>query len=514
MLINKISKDYFYQIYHNYPLSQLICRAGTQLATHQKPAILIKDTFMLLQSHALRPLATAHLAHTMTLLGMPLDELRQKVNHALASNPALELLEGRYCPNCHRPLADLGGCPVCSSRIQSSGEEPIVFLSCRQDFQTYSGKTAPEDLPDEEASPEIQDLPRYVLRQIATELKEEERPIAAHLLTSLDEDGLLGIPLSEIARYHHCPIAKVQHVLRLIQRADPVGVGSPTPEEALLIQLEALRESRPVPALCEQAITYGMELLSRRRYHELGSRLGIATKEAKEIAQFIGKNLNPFPGRAHWGDIHHGQGRDPEAYHTPDVIISPLGGESGAPLVVEVIAPFAGRLRLNPLFREALSQAPSDKEEQWQNDYEQAILMVKCLQQRNQAIIRLMHRLVVLQKEFILLGEAHLKPITRAQLAKELEVHESTISRAVAGKSAQMPNGKIVPIAKFFDRSLQVRTALKHIIEAEGNSLSDSDLARLLARQGYPVARRTVAKYRAMEGILPAHLRQPFHAVP
>ncbi|MEW6651700.1 MAG: RNA polymerase sigma-54 factor, partial [Chloroflexota bacterium] len=108
----------------------------------------------------------------------------------------------------------------------------------------------------------------------------------------------------------------------------------------------------------------------------------------------------------------------------------------------------------------------------------------------------------------ILHGDRHIKPLTRASLAHELEVHESTISRAVSNKTVQLPNKKIIPLANFFDRSLNVRTALRDIISGEKNPFSDSQLARLLAQKGYDVARRTVAKYRAMEGILPAHMRR------
>ncbi|HZW02682.1 MAG TPA: hypothetical protein VFF68_02045, partial [Anaerolineaceae bacterium] len=93
-------------------------------------------------------------------------------------------------------------------------------------------------------------------------------------------------------------------------------------------------------------------------------------------------------------------------------------------------------------------------------------------------------------------------------LSLELEVHESTISRAVANKAVQLPNKRIVPLADFFDRSLNVRTVLRDIISNETKPLSDSELAELLAKEGFAVARRTVAKYRSMEGILPAHLRQ------
>jgi RNA polymerase sigma-54 factor len=169
-------------------------------------------------------------------------------------------------------------------------------------------------------------------------------------------------------------------------------------------------------------------------------------------------------------------------------------------------------LRVNPLFREALQQAPQAKVEQWQSDLEQASLLVKCLQQRNHTIVRLMQRLSVLQRNFILHGEAFLLPLTRATLAKELDLHESTISRAVSAKSAQLPNGHIVPLSMFFDRSLHIRTALKKIVAQETQPLSDTEIGELLAGQGYAIARRTVAKYRAMEGILPAHLRRPAYA--
>lgn len=100
-----------------------------------------------------------------------------------------------------------------------------------------------------------------------------------------------------------------------------------------------------------------------------------------------------------------------------------------------------------------------------------------------------------------------MQPLTRAQIAHELEVHESTISRAVANKAVQMPNGRIIPLSNFFDRSLNVRTVMRELISEETLPLSDAELAGMLADRGYNVARRTVAKYRSMEGILPANLR-------
>jgi RNA polymerase sigma-54 factor len=165
-------------------------------------------------------------------------------------------------------------------------------------------------------------------------------------------------------------------------------------------------------------------------------------------------------------------------------------------------------LRINPLFKESISQAPTEKAEQWQSSMEDAVLLIKCLQQRDHTLVRLMQRLVVLQRMFILEGDACLIPITRAQLSVELDVHESTVSRAVSGKAVQLPNKRIIPLSKLFDRSLHVRTAIIEIIAQEKKPLSDTQIAELLIQQGHEVARRTVAKYRSMEGILPARLRQ------
>ena len=116
--------------------------------------------------------------------------------------------------------------------------------------------------------------------------------------------------------------------------------------------------------------------------------------------------------------------------------------------------------------------------------------------------------LVERQKDFILNGNRHYIPMTRASLAKVLDVHESTISRAVANKSVQLPGGKIIPVATFFDRSLHIRTVIKELVENETKPYSDAELSRMLKEEGHQVARRTVAKYRSMENILAAHLRK------
>ena len=465
---------------------------------------------ILYQSPTQRPQPTAHLAQTMSLLGLNSQELSQKIEAALASNPALELVEGRRCPTCGRQLRSQTYCPVCVSAksLTANVKDPIVFIAPPEG--SYNGdRRAGEDLPEEFNTAEPETLASYVLRQIAVELDPLEQEIAAHILTSLNEDGLLTVPLDEVARFHHVAVSQVEAVADLIHHADPIGVGASSTTEALLVQLETLGNQAPSPELCARTIREGMGLLSKHQYAELGHLLGVSKTKAQQIGEFITSNLSPYPGRAHWGSLRTPNADAPTTYTRPDIVIR---RQDDGRLIVEVMWPLRGLLRINPLFQQALREAPEDKAEQWKIDLEQASLLIKCLAQRNHTIVRLMQMLAVLQKQFILSGDAHLKPVTRATIAVELGVHESTVSRAVSGKSVQLPSRKIVPLAQFFDRSLHIRTALKKIIKEEPKPLSDTKLARLLAKQGYRVARRTVAKYRTMEGILPAHMRK-VHAV-
>jgi len=459
-----------------------------------------------------RPQTTAHLAQTMTLLGMTSAELKQKIEAELATNPALELLEARRCRTCGRLLIESIPCPLCSRPHDPEASEPIVFTSSRSEyFQTQSSGTShnisPEELPDDNMAPAV-DLPSFVLRQIAPELAEEDRPIAAHILTSQYEDGLLPISPLEISRYHHVSPERVQKVRAMIQHAEPIGVGSCSPQEALLIQIEVLSDSQEMPDQIVRAIREGMDLLSRHHYTKLGKLLGVSPLEAEEISRFISTNLTPYPARTHWGSIRQGNEPSPQRYHHPDILISHLNGKMSGPLVIEILFPLKGSLRVNPLFRQVFEDAPVEKIEKWQQDLEKATLLIKCLRQRSNTMQQLLSLLTKHQREFILQGDKHLKPITRASLAQVLGVHESTVSRAVSGKTTCLPNGRIIPLSKFFERSLSIRAVIREIVGKEKEALTDTEIAERLGEMGYDVARRTVAKYRAMEGILSARTRQ------
>lgn len=456
-----------------------------------------------IQDHSIRPLTTAHLAQTMTLLALSNQELREKVLAEVAGNPALELLEDRVCPGCQRHLHGKGPCPACSS--QAPQDHAIVFLSPRDFARPGNGRTLEETPPEQEpAAPE--DLAIHVLEQLAAELLPEDRRLAAYILSSLDEEGFLQDAPAHIARATGSTLTQVDRVLRMISHADPAGLATEGPRQALLVQLDLLEGHGDVVALARRILQTAFAELGRRDFDRIAVVVGAPAAQARQAAAFIHDNLNPYPARAFWGSGRQPAVSDPNVYHQPDIQISQQFDGEG-PLMVEIFAPVAGWLRVNPLFRQAAQPVAEGMSEEWTRHLERASLFVKCLQQRNNTMRRLMQILVADQGEFIRRGDRHLRPMTRAKVATRIGVHESTISRAVAHKSVALPNGRIIPLTRFFDRSLSVRERIKELVGQEPQPLTDDEIAAVLHKEGIRLARRTVAKYRAIEGILPARLR-------
>jgi RNA polymerase sigma-54 factor len=462
---------------------------------------------MLQQGHFLETRqhqTTAHLAQTMTFLQMSTQELEAALQQELNQNPALELVEELRCPQCGKRLTRVP-CPACAA--PRSDEQPLVYLTPRQN--NFTGGSAGEELPDDFEVRSFERLDEHILRQIAPALAVSERPIAAYLLARLDDDGLLPEPPLEAALYLRVPLAAVERVLKLIQHADPVGVGAQSPTESLLIQLEALMGGRApsgVVAVARRIIQEHFELLGRHDHTRLARLLRVPANLVAEAAHFIQRNLTPYPARAAWGDGKSRAGEN--TYYEPDISIFTSRQPNSRTLTVEIVSPLAGWLRVNPQLKAAASECASEEERaKWLQTVERAGLIAKCLQQRNHTLRRLMEMIATEQRDFIVGGDGDLRPFTRARVAVALGVHESTISRAVAGKSVALPSGRIVPLAKFFDRSLSVRDRVRAIVEAESKPLTDDEIADRLAEAGLQVARRTVAKYRNMLGILPANLR-------
>ncbi|MEJ2757045.1 MAG: hypothetical protein P8046_01060 [Anaerolineales bacterium] len=471
-----------------------------------------------MQKHVLRPntshrpMTTAHLAQTMSLLSMNNSELAEKIQSELSANPALEIKEDHRCPSCGRKLVNQD-CPSCSKPESIDNAEPVVFVSTRQTNSYSSSGYASDQDSFEDFSADVEELPIFVLNQIRTELEADERLIAAHILTSLDDDGLLQTPPVEIAIFYHVPISKVEHVRSLIQQCEPIGIASQSSQEALIVQVKNLMEAgKKPPDHTIQALSDGFKQLTQKNHRALAKLLGITVQEATEISIYIHDNLNPFPSQAYWGSHRNPTEEYIDRYQDPDIIISLYGSGEDSQLMVEVLWPIYGNLQINPYYKKALVDSDKAITEKLNDDYQKANLLIKCLNQRTHTLVQLMHKLAEEQRNYILKGDKYMKPMTRARIAEDLDVHESTISRAVSSKSVQLPSGKIIPVSQFFDRSLHIRTVLKEIIANETKPLSDARIADILSEKGYNIARRTVAKYRSMEGILSAHQRKKMKA--
>ncbi len=448
---------------------------------------------------------TVHLAQTMRLLEMNNADLAAEVAQELDANPALQLVKERLCPHCGRRVRALP-CPACLAK--HSGDGPIVFLSPRLPGSGFTrGADEENDFP-EDRIPQTESLAEHLLRQVACSVDKVEQRIAANILARLDDQGLLTEHPADIAVTLRVPVEAVTRVLGLIQRADPPGVATRDLRESLLIQLEVLAEVSAVHPLIKQVLVDEWESLSKRNYAAIVRHLGATLDDVEEVVRFIRHNLTPYPARA-WqvsGRVADHLARS--VFYQPDIAIS-LNPSPGGPLIVEVFTGLAGVLRVDPVIKAGLAEIAEADKVEWAEYIERAGLLAKCMQQRGNTMRRIAEIIVVEQMAFVLGSDVDLKPLTRSVLAERLCLHESTVSRAVANKSAALPNGRIVPLSIFFDRSLAVRDAVQSIIRQEPRlaPFSDTQIAELLKPQGYTVARRTVAKYRQMLGILPANLR-------
>jgi RNA polymerase sigma-54 factor len=456
--------------------------------------------------HDLRPQTTAHLAQTMSFLQLATSELEATLLKEINDNPALELVEELRCPGCGRRLRQFP-CPTCAA--PTTDGSAVVCLSPR-DTSTYRTAEREDDEPFEAQTPER--LDEHILRQIGPALAREDRPLASYILARLDDDGLMPESAAEIAVYNRVSLSRVEAVLSLIQHSDPPGVGARTPQASLLIQLEHLADQVPpeTAELARAIIADHFADLARRDFVVIARRLGLSRARVESTALFIQRNLTPYPARAFWGE-GKAPADDSSTLHHADVLISFFRSADqtapAGPLLVEVFTPLSGWLRVSPEFKAALANCADTDREKWSAAVERAALVAKCVQQRNHTMRRLMEIIAQEQRGYIVGGDADLHPLTRASIALQLGVHESTISRAVAGKTAALPDGRIVPLAKFFDRSLSVRDRVRQLVEGENRPMTDDQIAAALARDGVHIARRTVAKYRNMLGILPANIR-------
>jgi RNA polymerase sigma-54 factor len=339
-------------------------------------------------------------------------------------------------------------------------------------------------------------------------VNEEQRGIAELLIGNIDDYGYLMATVEELAASTNLPVEKIAEVLKIIQGFEPVGVGARDLRECLMLQLE---RSGQQETLEYRIIRDYMEALGKRRIPEIARGTGQTVDDVQEALARIGR-LDPRPGRAFLPAV--------DQYVAPEVFVQKNGDDYAVTTNDEQIP----HLRISNVYKDLMSAGENNAEVK--NYIREKIragkFLIKSLHQRQTTIANIGKEIVKRQREFMEKGVAHLKPMTMAQVAEVVGVHETTVSRAVSGKYIETPQG-VFEMKFFFTAGLQTssgsdvsNTSVKDMIaeifknENTAKPLSDQEVVKMLTEKGINIARRTVAKYRDELGILPSNLRKVY----
>ncbi|HEU5316167.1 MAG TPA: RNA polymerase factor sigma-54 [Chloroflexota bacterium] len=446
--------------------------------------------------------------HVLELSSM---ELQNLISQELSENPALEMEEKDACPRCGAALVKLV-CPHCMTspkQKELDEQQAAEQAMTRDDYFYEEGPSMARKDPDDDFDPMVRvasemSLQEHLMRELGSVLTPEQMLIAEFLVGNLDERGFLDTTVDDAAYQLGVAPEEVEAVLKELQQQEPVGVGARDLRECLLLQIDWLAEQNITHPHAREIIENHLDKLGEHKFSRIAQEMRVGSQAVADAAQFIKKYLNPFPA----------QGRPTEGvasgYVLPDVIIT----KRGIGFEVDVVESKRIFLRINPLYRELMMRTEqeagklSDDEKKHVQQYvSRARLFMANIDQRRQTLQRIAAFLVSYQGEYLDKGVRHLRPLTRAMVAAELGVHESTVSRATASKYIMLPSGEVVPLSNFFTPSLSAKDVIKDMITNESEPLTDEQIAERLSKMGIVVARRTVAKYREQLGILPSILR-------
>lgn len=445
------------------------------------------------------------------ILKMSLQDLQQFVQEQLAENPALTMEDNARCPVCGCSLVG-DFCPACGS--ESVSDEHDAGSLDEWDEELWK---SPQSINDEDACEALSfvaaptSLSEHLKAQISVTTTGETRRVAEFLIDCLDEDGYLREPLVDIASRFGVSVPQLEEVLALVQTLDPAGVGARDLRECMLLQIAQLDDDSCDRQLAEIIIRDYWEAVERMKLDLLSARLKVDPEDVTDALEFIRENLTPHPASA-FRDPWEKLAPRKEARQVPDVVVRQ--SESG--LVADILDPVTGQAKVDEaysaLYAELMAKRNgfSDEERAHIRDCVQAArVLIESLEFRKSTLRRVADELVCDQAGYIVNGAAYLKPLTQKELARRLGVHESTICRAIADKTMQLPSGEVVSFDVFFDSALPVKELVRKLAAERpgGKAMSDNEIANRLKDMGFEIARRTVAKYRAQLRVLPLDYR-------
>jgi RNA polymerase sigma-54 factor len=393
----------------------------------------------------------------------------------------------------------------------SSGEvERLVERELSENPALERAESAPQPrMPGWMAAPaprEPADEPG-VLAQLARDarasLPRADHPALDFLLGSIDDRGFLTVEPEVIARAVGAPPERVRAVHALVRELGPLGFASRGIRDCLDAQLDQVAGDPQLVALARRIVASSLDDLAAGRYGALSRRLGVDRARVVAVRDLIRARLRPFPVL----DAPLRGGQEPPS--APDIIVE-VDPDDPAGLRIELTEERRFALRVSPAYDGVRSRANALTPDERRTALQQTSSVrsfMRRLQERWTTIRRVVEYAVDHQRAFVLTGPAALRPLTRAAVAAEIGLHESTVSRAVAGRSVLLPCGRLVELRDFFCASLSTQEALRELIARETRPLSDDDLVAALNAGGHRVARRTVAKYRGLLDIPPSAKR-------
>jgi len=451
------------------------------------------------------------------ILNMSLIELSEFIETEAVENPALLVKEGSRCPVCGFVTSDKS-CPVCSASMKTAQESDLSGLSERDYLKkTYDAVGAESAFDPFRTVASTISLTEYLKQQARMSLAGRKLRIAEYLIECLDDDGYLRESLFETAEEFAAAVPEVEEVLGIVQSFDPPGIAARDLRECLLIQLRTIAVSTAsgcsgcgtTIANAERILMDYWEAFSKLRFKAIASEMGVTLAVVTEAADFIKDRLTPYPASMYtqpFGELAPNE----SAAVVPDVMLH-AKGES---VSVEVLDSHSRLLGIDETYEDlygSIRKGDSYLSEDDCRHIREHVERVKCILDaialRKKTLTRVASYIAEYQAGFLLHGPSHLRPLRQKDVAKALEVHESTICRAVAGKFCKLPSGETVSFEVFFDSALPVRNMIREIIARSTEPLSDSEIAKKLAEQGVDIARRTVAKYREQLRVLPYQLR-------
>ena len=445
------------------------------------------------------------------LLQMPGQELMAAIARERESNPAFDAEERESCSFCGSRLEWPGRpCPACGMSTKASADTSFDAI-----HDMGAGMSSGGQFDDDGSDPMMRVVAHAgrgegLLQMLCSSIPQGDEEIAEYLVGSLDHHGFLSPTiLEDTADALSRSDEDVERVLDALQHLDPPGIGARGAQECLLIQLRRLREIGRARPIAEMLVRHHLQDLAFRHFREVARHIGETPKTIETEWQFIHDTLHPYP--THGYDPDFGEITEVASHIRPDVVIR----RRGEGFEADVVERQRYDLNVNKEYlwaRKHLNELGCDNGERAhvRGYVEQAQSFIAALKQRWDTMQRVSDALIELQREYIEQGQSALKPLTRADVARRVGLHESTVSRATDGKYVLLPSGRAVSFDDFFDSSLPVKKALRELIAAENprRPFSDEQLARMLARDGFAIARRTIAKYREEEGILPSRLRR------